>query len=298
MGIHQLWRLLKEVNRGAGSQLPLSQFKGKVVVVDVSIWLIEFLKGTRNRDLISSWFNGIPARSLRPLLKQHFDMRLKPFRENEITIQLVLDGSRNPLKKETNEARIERSRDAGEQFKKFLSDDSVYEEVELLHILHEMVQPRIDIYRDLLHWAKHNGVTITAAPIESDWQLSFASFSRDADLVISKDGDVFACGAVLQATEIDWSKNDPIMTVWSQEKHMPPLLERFGIDKRSKQCLLDLFSLFIFMGCDYLPNVTGVGAKTLSSEGYFSRWLVANKAEKEAILKSIEDEGMGLRFAS
>lgn len=103
---------------------------------------------------------------------------------------------------------------------------------------------------------------------------------------------------MLQATEIDWSKTDPIMTVWSQEEHMPPLLERFGIDKSSDRCLLDLFSLFIFMGCDYLPNVTGVGAKKLSSEGYFSRWLIANKAEKEAILKSIEDEGMGLRFVS
>ena len=45
-------------------------------------------------------------------------------------------------------------------------------------------------------------------------------------------------------------------------------------------------------------NITGVGAKRLSSEGYFSRWLVANKAEKEAILKSIEDEGMGLCFVS
>jgi 5'-3' exonuclease len=193
MGIHQLWKLLKEVNKGAGHQLQLSQFKGKVVVVDVSIWLIEFLKGTRNRDLISSWFNGIPARSLRPLLKEHFDMRLKAFRENEITIQLVLDGSRNPLKKETNEARIEKSRDAGEQFRRFLSDNRAYDEVDLLHILHEMVQPRIDIYSDLFHWANHNGVKITAAPIESDWQLSFASFSGDADLKMAMCSHVALC---------------------------------------------------------------------------------------------------------
>ena len=80
------------MNKGAGHQLPLSQFKGKVVVVDVSIWLIEFLKGARSRDLVSSWLNGAPARSLRPLLKRRLDMRLKPFRGNEVAIQLVLDG--------------------------------------------------------------------------------------------------------------------------------------------------------------------------------------------------------------
>ena len=60
MGIRQLWKSLNEVKSEGGRQLPLSKFKGKVVVVDVSIWLIEFLKGTRNRELISSWFNGAP----------------------------------------------------------------------------------------------------------------------------------------------------------------------------------------------------------------------------------------------
>ena len=79
---------------------------------------------------------------------------------------------------------------------------------------------------------------------------------------------------------------------------MPPSLERFGVDKRGERRLLDLFSLFAFMGRDRSPNATGVGAKRSSSEGRFSRWLVANKAEKEAISKSVEDEGVGLRFAS
>ena len=143
-----------------------------------------------------------------PLLKQHFDSRLKPFRDNKVTIHLVLDGSINPLKKETNDARAQKLEDAKSKFQEFLSHDRVYEEVELLHMLHEVVQPRIDIYCNLFKWTKQNDVKITAAPIESDWQLSFMSLKGCSDLVISKDGDVFACGAVLQATDMDWSFND------------------------------------------------------------------------------------------
>ena len=45
MGIPPLWKLLSEVNNGEPAKVPLSQLKGKTVVVDVPIWLIEFLKG-------------------------------------------------------------------------------------------------------------------------------------------------------------------------------------------------------------------------------------------------------------
>ena len=212
----------------------------------------------------------------------------EPFRDNKVTIHLVLDGSRNLFKKETNDARAQKREDAKSKFQEFLSHDRVYEEVELLHMLHEVVQPRIDIYCNLFKWTKQNDVKITAAPIESDWQLSFMSLKGCSDLVISKDGDVFACGAVLQATDIDWSKTDPLMTVWSQKKHMSFLMKHFGVDEDSECRLLDLLSIFIFMGCDYLSNVKDVGLAKLRKKGYFSKWLKADKEGKEAILDFIE----------
>ena len=79
---------------------------------------------------------------------------------------------------------------------------------------------------------------------------------------------------------------------------MSSLMKHFGVDEDSECRLLDLLSIFIFMGCDYLSNVKDVGLAKLRKKGYFSKWLKADKEGKEAILDFIEKEGMDSCFVS
>ncbi|XP_059159565.1 DNA excision repair protein ERCC-5-like [Physella acuta] len=98
MGVHGLWQLL----HSAGRPVSLESLEGKVLAVDVSIWLHQTMKGMRDKD-----GNPLPNAHLQGLFSRVCKLlfyRIKPV--------FVFDGGVPILKKQTMAARRERKAEA------------------------------------------------------------------------------------------------------------------------------------------------------------------------------------------
>ena len=80
----------------------LSDFNGKVVGVDASIWLNKAIFALPEIGVL---FHQLPPVSLGQPIRQYFDQLYSVFESNSIKVLFVLDGARNPLKAATNEMR-------------------------------------------------------------------------------------------------------------------------------------------------------------------------------------------------
>ncbi|BFZ00205.1 hypothetical protein BsWGS_03244 [Bradybaena similaris] len=98
MGVHGLWQLLHP----AGQPVTLESLEGKVLAVDISIWLHQTMKGMRDKD-----GNPLPNAHLQGLFFRICKLlfyRIKPI--------FVFDGDVPALKKQTMAARRERRAEA------------------------------------------------------------------------------------------------------------------------------------------------------------------------------------------
>ncbi|GFN74040.1 endonuclease-reverse transcriptase [Plakobranchus ocellatus] len=98
MGVHGLWQLLQP----AGRPVSLESLEGKVLAVDVSIWLHQTMKGMRDKD-----GNPLPNAHLQGLFSRVCKLlfyRIKPV--------FVFDGGVPVLKKKTLAARKDRREEA------------------------------------------------------------------------------------------------------------------------------------------------------------------------------------------
>ncbi|XP_055868863.1 DNA excision repair protein ERCC-5-like [Biomphalaria glabrata] len=98
MGVHGLWQLL----HAAGQPVSLESLEGKVLAVDVSIWLHQTMKGMRDKDgnpLPNAHLQGLFSRVCKLLFYS-----IKPV--------FVFDGGVPLLKKQTMAARRERKAEA------------------------------------------------------------------------------------------------------------------------------------------------------------------------------------------
>ncbi|KAJ8309905.1 hypothetical protein KUTeg_011770 [Tegillarca granosa] len=101
MGVHGLWQLLQST----GKTVPLDSLEGKVLAVDVSIWLHQAIKGMRDRD-----GNTLPNAHLQVLFNRICKLlyyRIKPV--------FVFDGGVPELKKQTLVSRRERKEFANQE---------------------------------------------------------------------------------------------------------------------------------------------------------------------------------------
>ncbi|CAL1527851.1 unnamed protein product, partial [Lymnaea stagnalis] len=98
MGVHGLWQLLQS----AGRPVSLESLEGKILAVDVSIWLHQTMKGMRDKD-----GNPLPNAHLQGLFSRVCKLlyyRIKPV--------FVFDGGVPVLKRQTMAARRERKAEA------------------------------------------------------------------------------------------------------------------------------------------------------------------------------------------
>jgi DNA excision repair protein ERCC-5 len=91
MGVKDLWQLLSTVGR----RVNLETLSGKVLAIDMSIWLTQFIKAMRNEDG-SMMKNAHLIGSIRRILKLLFQ-KIKPV--------FVFDGDTPTLKLNTIRAR-------------------------------------------------------------------------------------------------------------------------------------------------------------------------------------------------
>ena len=104
--------LSKELRTSRKLVTNLSDYSGKILGIDASIWLSKAVFASSE---ISTLFHQEPKVAVEHLIDQFFDRLHSVFTANSIKILFVIDGARNPLKAFTNEARKKKSSDATEE---------------------------------------------------------------------------------------------------------------------------------------------------------------------------------------
>ena len=94
--------LSKELRASKKLVTNISDYSGKILGVDASIWVNIAIFASPE---ISTLFHQEPSVTVGHLIDQFFDRLLSVFMANDIKILFVIDGARNPLKALTNEAR-------------------------------------------------------------------------------------------------------------------------------------------------------------------------------------------------
>ena len=103
MGVQDL---SKELRASKKLVTNLSDYSGKILGVDASIWLNKAIFASPEISLL---FHQEPRVTVGHLIDQFFDRLLSVFEANSIKILFVIDGARNPLKALTNDARKKRA---------------------------------------------------------------------------------------------------------------------------------------------------------------------------------------------
>ena len=164
MGIQNFLPLFKEVaGIKAGSDSLLS-LRGQTVGVDASVWMVQCLQRKVTMHSLAIDYNAVPPLDLSGYIYAFMDEKKKFFDGYNITLLLVFDSVRNPLKKEENEKRGERSRKAKEALDTLKESNSEIHESALFKVLKALVHPRPDVFAALYQWGLLNNVSCRAAP--------------------------------------------------------------------------------------------------------------------------------------
>lgn len=237
----------------------LGDFTDLVVGVDVSCWIQACIKSPRTLESFASDFSAQPAVDISQYIVSFFDSRLKFFMNYNITLVLVLDSAQNPLKADTNVSRGKSLMTYRELITEFMKSTHPYDEAELKKILKGLVYPREDVYSALFDWAKLNGVSLLGAPVEADWQLCHLIQNGSIQAIISIDTDIMllSTGPVIFDIQFDKAfnlkvKNCSVIT----QDHIAAVRRNF-LKSGAAMSQLDLYSLCIFIGNDYLVRLHG-----------------------------------------
>ncbi len=149
MGIQNFLPLFKEVaGIEAGSDSLLSLW-GQTVGVDASVWMVQCLQRKDTMHSLAIDYNAVPPLDLSGYIYAFMDEKKKFFDGYNITLVLVFDSVRNPLKKEENEKRGERSRKAKEALDLLRESNKEVSEKEVIKLLKALVHSRPDGYAPL-----------------------------------------------------------------------------------------------------------------------------------------------------
>jgi exonuclease-1 len=99
------------------------------------------------------------------------------------------------------------------------------------------------------------GIEYIVAPYEADAQLAYLSLHNIVDVIITEDSDLLAFGARRVLYKLDFqSMRGQEITQDGLRDNREPSLQMFTHSMFLTMCIL--------AGCDYLPQVSGVGIKT------------------------------------
>lgn len=113
--------------------------------------------------------------------------------KSNISIILVFDGSRNPLKALENEKRRKKAEEAKLQLKAYWSNtDSTFSGKNLLAMMRKNVMASGYTTLVAKEWAIKQKIKYCSAPIEAEWQLVSLEEQGIVDAIITSDTDTFA----------------------------------------------------------------------------------------------------------
>ncbi|RUS69815.1 hypothetical protein EGW08_022420, partial [Elysia chlorotica] len=220
MGVHGLWQLLQP----AGRPVSLESLEGKVLAVDVSIWLHQTMKGMRDKDghpLPNAHLQGLFSRVCKLLF-----YRIKPV--------FVFDGGVPVLKRKTlrdlsamqDELESERSALILQQGRQNRMATSVTEQINL----------------DAQELLRLFGIPFIVSPLEAEAQCSFLEAAALTEGTITDDSDFWLFGGQRMYKNF-----------FNQNKHVEHCICPTGLSREQ------LINIALLCGSDYTEGLQGVG---------------------------------------
>jgi exonuclease-1 len=259
----------------AHEKVPIASFKNQTIAIDGYVWLhrglyscgaevgdhssyglpssgikVEAKQGTQIRA--NSWEgienvnpNKINLFKKSPPYLRYAINRLQQLRECNIVPVMVLDGARLPAKAVTEEQRAMRREKAKEQSKEGKRGS-----------MNAGIDVTPDMAHQLLLYCREQGIRSIVAPYEADAQLTYLARKGLVHAVLSEDSDLLAFGC-------------PVLLVKWKGQHVTQIKRSNlfnGTVPRLRNWPHSLFTdTCIIAGCDYLPNLPGVGLITAIS---------------------------------
>jgi len=221
MGVKHLWSIIDE----AKSKQTLDYLRGKVISVDLSIWIVEAIKTLQ--------FN---ASILKPHLRNIF-YRVINLRRLGVKLIFVTEGEPPELKQETMRQR---------NFQQYGVKTTAKKKVG-----RSRFQRIIDECCKMLDLM---GIPYIQAAGEAEDMCAQLSKHGFTDGCLTNDGDFLLYGGQVVYRDFGIDPKDPHVFVYTME----------NIKQRTGLTVKDMIGLALVCGCDYSDGVTGVGRTTIN----------------------------------
>ena len=244
MGIHKLMSLIEEKAPKAIKEIQLDMLTGKVVAIDASMAIYQFLISTQT---LSKGYGVTELRDKDGNLTGHLVGLLNrslTLLDNGIKPVWVFDGKPPELKSGELEERKERKRKAEEDYEMAKEDGD-------LEAAQKLAQRTIRISPEMIADAKKMlelaGIPIIEAPTEAEAQCAQLVKDEIAHCTITEDMDALTFGTTILLRGFG-SRKDPLRMIT-----LSKVLEGFNMD------MDEFIDLCILWGCDYTKSIAGVG---------------------------------------
>ena len=146
----------------------LSELKGKILGIDVSILSVRFVKSDPR---VIGRYHMLPKVPYLELIHEYFGKIINLFKKYDIKCVFVLDGARNPLKFMENDRRNQYVVKAEEKLKKVYENMEEGTTSELNKLKKDATKVDEYMVAELISYFQRNNHLYVVAPCEADSQL-------------------------------------------------------------------------------------------------------------------------------
>ncbi|CAG2115492.1 unnamed protein product, partial [Medioppia subpectinata] len=232
MGIQGLIGLLER----ASTPVHVDQLSGSVCVIDGNGWLHRASYGCAQR-----LYEGLETdQYVKYVLKRCrllAEVRIKPI--------VIFDGQRLPAKEVTHESRRSARRSVRQKIELLLADGH---EAKARDLMRSCVEVTPHMIKCLMNGLREDGVDFVVAPYEADPQMAYMVNNGFADFAITEDSDLLVYNCRLCLFKLDSNGSGRLMDA---SLITGCLGSGFDFSKFRHMSILS--------GCDYLPNLPGIG---------------------------------------
>lgn len=225
-------------------EISLDALSGKIVAVDASITLYQFLSTIRQPD-------GTPLKDSSGRTTSHLSgliYRTATLMEKGIKFVFVFDGKPTELKAKELKNRSERRAQAMRKWEeaKVLFPEEAFK--------YAQASSKVDkaIVEDAKTLLAYLGIPCLQAPSEGEAQAAYMAQKGDAEFVSSQDYDSLLFGAPAMIRNLTATRKKTKLEVIELKK----LEEKHGITREQ------LVDIAILVGSDFNPGIKGIGVKT------------------------------------
>jgi flap endonuclease-1 len=244
MGIHKLMSLIDEKAPNAVKEIQLETLTGKVVAIDASMAIYQFLISTQT---LSKGFGVVELKDKDGNLTGHLVGLLNrslALLEHGVKPVWVFDGKAPDLKSGELEERKEKKMKAKEDYDKAMEDGNI-------ELAQKAAQRSVRVSPEMTADAKEllrlSGIPVVEAPSEAEAQCAQMVKDKLAYATVTEDMDALTFGTTVLLRGFG-NKKDPIRMIT-----LSKVLEEFELD------MDEFIDLCILCGCDYTGSISGVG---------------------------------------